>query len=117
MNLYIIGPITGIEDDNRPEFERAQKELAAKGHKADIPHEFVRSGADHDKAMFISIRRLLRGQYIGKPYPGIGPLNTLVPYYEGVAMLDGMDDSEGAALEQAVAESCGVPCKPWREWL
>ena len=27
MNLYVIGPVSGIEDDNRPEFERVSEKL------------------------------------------------------------------------------------------
>lgn len=117
MKLYVIGPVTGIEDYNRPEFERVRRDLQAAGYSVDIPHEFVSEGAKHEEAMFISIRRLLLGKNARRPYPGIGLINTVRPYYDGVAMLDGLDDSEGAILEQAVAQGCGIPCKPWREWL
>lgn len=118
MNLYVIGPVTGIEDYNRLEFERVRERLQEAGYRCvDIPHEFIRAGAEHEKAMFISIRRLLLGQDVGEEYPGIGLLNTISPYYGGVAMLDGHEASQGASVERIVAIACGIPCKPWREWL
>lgn len=38
-------------------------------------------------------------------------------HYDGIAMLDGWEDSKGATIEHDLAEALGIPCKPWREWL
>lgn len=32
MKLYAIGPVTGVEDDNRPAFEHAREDLRNCGH-------------------------------------------------------------------------------------
>lgn len=37
--------------------------------------------------------------------------------YDGVAMLDGWEIFSEARLHRHVAQACGIPCKPWREWL
>ena len=39
------------------------------------------------------------------------------PAFDGVAMLDGWEQSRGARLERQVAEACGIPCKTVNEWL
>lgn len=114
--LYVIGQVTGIEHDNLPAFEEAQAALNEAGHKADIPHEFVPPLADHERAMFLSIRRLTLGEVDGN-HPELHPMSNLRPYYDGVAILDGCEQSEGARLEKMVAEACGIECRPWREWL
>ena len=41
MRLYIIGPISGHENDNIDAFEEARDRLKAAGHKATIPHEKI----------------------------------------------------------------------------
>ena len=38
-NLYAIGPVTGIEGDNRPAFEAARHDLKAAGYYVQIPHD------------------------------------------------------------------------------
>lgn len=39
------------------------------------------------------------------------------PHYDGIAMLDGWEDSRGARIEHDLAMSLGIECRPWREWL
>lgn len=117
--LYISGPVTGIPEGNRPAFEEAQKELEAFGYAASKPHDFIKPGCPHDEAMFISIRQLTVGQFIDgmPPYQGFGIVNEVRPYYHGVALLDGWEQSDGAKLEKQVAEACGIPCKTVDEWV
>lgn len=89
MNLYVIGPVTGRENDNREEFERVRVELDAVGHHADIPHGWVKSGADWDVAMKHSIYRMLNLWTFSREYDeGFG-----------IAILDGWEDSKGACIE------------------
>lgn len=102
--IYIIGPMTGKPNRNIDEFERVRRELDFAGHASEIPHDFIPEDCTRDEAMRISIEQICHYQKMWWKKSGI-------------AMLDGMDDSEGATLEQAVAEACGIPCKPWREWL
>lgn len=122
MRLYIIGPVTGIKDDNIQAFVEAQKELDASGYTAYSPHSFVGPGTPHEEAMRICIGRLVSGYYAARALneAGKGPLTTRqrhVPLYQGVALLDGWEQSEGARTEKLVAEACGIPCKTVAEWI
>lgn len=108
--LYISGPVTGVADDNRLAFSWAQARLMEAGYEADVPHSLVEPDDSHETAMLLCVNELTeRTQKPGIRYP--------VPYYDGVALLDGWEDSKGARLEKQVAEACGIPCKPVDEWL
>lgn len=110
MNLYIIGPVTGIENENRAEFERAQSALLDAGYIAYIPHEVIprddQFGMLWGYNMKYSIRHIICNyDWHNEP-----------PHF-GIAMLDGWENSKGATIEHDLAVALGIPCKPWREWL
>ena len=50
MRIYVIGPVTGHADLNRPTFESARAELSAAGHEAVIPHDFIPADAERAAA-------------------------------------------------------------------
>lgn len=105
-HLYVIGPVTGIKDDNRPEFEKVKRELERKcGAFATIPHELIPKRTPWHTAMLISIHTMT--QYL---FPSREP-------QFGIAMLDGWEKSKGARIEHDLAVSIGIHCKPWMEWL
>lgn len=114
--LYIIGPVTGVEDDNRPEFEQAFWELNGVGHATATP--FMADGMclanDWGSCMLASVHELTNLRNV--PAKG-GRLGTVAPFYDGVAMLDGWEQSKGATIEHDLAVALGIPCRPWREWL
>lgn len=108
--LYVSGPVTGIEDGNLAAFESVQKELEAAGYLTDKPHDLVDREDSHETAMLLCVNELTgRTQKPGIRHP--------VPRYDGVALIEGWEQSEGAKLEKAVAEACGMPCKTVDEWL
>lgn len=110
--LYISGPVTGIPNYNREAFEEARRKLwhECKGYIADIPHDFVGEGTPHYEAMALLLNRLTDRTYSYSK----GKRANL---YDGLALLPGWEQSEGAKLEKAVAEACGIPCKTVDEWL
>lgn len=112
VRLYIAGPVTGEPDDNREAFNKARRKLwhECKGYIADIPHDFVGEGTPHDEAMALLLNRLTDRTYSYRK----GKCANL---YDGVALLPGWEQSEGARLEKAVAEACGIPCKTVDEWI
>lgn len=108
--LYISGPVTGIKDDNRLAFSWAQNRLMDAGYEPFIPHEIVEPDDTHETAMLLCVNELTeRTQKRGTRYP--------VPAFDGLALLPGWEQSEGARLERAVAEACGIPVKTVEEWL
>lgn len=106
--LYIIGPATGIEDDNRPAFEDARTKLRDAGYYVDIPHDFVPAGTSWEAAMLKSINVMSTPMFAR---------TGSVPYYHGVVRLPGWEESRGAKVESMVALACGIPCKTVDEWL
>ena len=108
--LYISGPVTGIDNDNFEAFREAQIRLFDACYVTRVPHDLVIPEDSHETAMLLCISELTgRTQKPGVRYP--------VPRYDGVALLEGWEQSEGARLEKAVAEACGTPCKTVDEWI
>ena len=107
--LYISGPVTGKPGDNRKAFEEARRELRHE-YIVDIPHDCVDAGAMHEEAMTTLIHQLTSKRY--SYYQ-----EKRVNLYDGVALLPGWEQSEGAKLEKAVAEACGIKVKTVDEWL
>lgn len=107
--LYISGPVTGKPNDNRKAFEEARRELRH-WYMVSIPHEYVDAETTHEEAMAILLHQLTDRTYSYRK----GKRANL---YEGVALLPGWEQSEGARLEKAVAEACGIEVKTVDEWL
>ena len=96
MRLYVIGPVSGIENDNRPAFEEAALELERAGYDACVPHWFIPAGTDWELAMRRSVEMLVK--------------------CDGVAALDGFGQSRGARLEADLAAGIGIPVKSVESW-
>lgn len=108
--LYISSPVTGKPDDNREAFADAKISLYEAGITAFDPHDLVIPSDPRETAMLLCVNELTeRTQKPGIRYP--------VPRYDGVALLPGWEQSEGARLEVAVAYACGIRCKTVGEWL
>lgn len=107
-SLYTSGPVTGIEHDNVTNFRRAQRLLTEAGYEAFIPHEIVGMNDTHSQAMLVCINELTSHYESGR---------GVELHYDGLALLPGWEQSEGARLEKAVAEACGIPVKTVDEWL
>lgn len=97
MRLYIIGPVSGIEQDNRPAFEAAATRLEIAGYDTCVPHWFIPAGTDWQAAMRRSIEMLVK--------------------CDGVAALDGFGASKGARIEADLATGIGMPVKSVETWL
>lgn len=108
--LYISGPVTGIFCRNIQAFWVAKHCLSKAGYYATIPHALVNSDDTHETGMLLCINELTERTQ----KPGA---SGIVPYYDGLALLPGWEQSEGACLEKAVAEACGIPVKTVDEWL
>lgn len=108
--LYISGPVTGIDSGNFEAFREAQSRLFDACYVTRVPHDLVMPEDSHETAMLLCINELTeRTQKRGTRHP--------VPRYDGVALLEGWEQSDGARLEVAVAEACGIPAKTVDELL
>jgi hypothetical protein len=97
MKIYISGPMTGLPGLNKPAFLAAEKALKAKGYEVLNP---VRNALpdtapweDHMRADIIMLMRA-----------------------DGVALLDGWEESRGAKKEMVVAHGI-MPIFPLKKWL
>ena len=97
MRLYVIGKVTGCEDENRPAFEAARKELERHGYTVYIPHDFIKPGTSWEVAMRISLSNMLMRA-------------------QGVAKLEGDYVSRGTSIEMATAIDCGIPVRLVKDW-
>ncbi len=96
MKLYLSGPITGIKN-YRKHFESARITLEKSGYAVEDPttYGFDENSPWH-KCMKFDIREML--------------------LCDGVAYLDGWQQSKGARIEISLARSLGIPVKPVHAW-
>lgn len=105
--IYISGPVTGKPNGNYEAFREALIALVDAGCDATIPHGIVDPGSTHEEAMIVCLNELTDYEW------SVAPLSS----YDGLALLPGWEQSEGARLEKAVAEACGIEVKTVDEWL
>lgn len=86
--IYVIGPVTGIAEGNRPAFEAARELLRGDGWEVELPHDTIAPDAEWRAAMRQSITRMLAA--------------------DAVAALPGWRRSQGAALERSLAIAVGM---------
>lgn len=91
MKLYLAGPMTGYEDFNKPAFHAEAARLRGLGFEIVNPAE-LNEGNDGDwlACMRVDIRALID--------------------CDGVALLDGWENSEGASLERDIGHRLGLAC-------
>ena len=98
MKLYLAGPMTGIPDFNYPAFVATAAKLRAAGFTVTSPTDNgLPKDAPWPKHMRADIPMLLG--------------------CDGVALMDGWEDSKGAQLENHIARSCGIWAMPVGVWL
>lgn len=96
MRIYVSGPITGHEQECRPRFSEAAAALERAGHEAVNPCAVCPPDTARADAMRRDIRLLLD--------------------CDGVALLEGWRESDGASLEYLIAEAIGIEAKPLDRW-
>ena len=98
MKVYITGPMTGLPDYNLPAFAAAEQALNAAGYDAVNPGaRGVIEGYTWVDYMKDAIRELLD--------------------CDGVAVLEGWSDSNGAKLELEIANALGMTVDWLEVWL
>lgn len=104
MKLYISGPITGIEDNNRRAFALAQHRLMISGYEVLNPHTLGPQSGYQDGLRW--------SDYLKTDLEAI-----LVEKVDGVATLPGWYKSPGAMLETEMCLKLDLPIGPEEFWL
>lgn len=91
--IYLSGPMTGLPEFNKPEFNRIAAILGAAGHPILNPAEL--DAADQ--------AQLTWAQYLTRD------LSAMLTHCDSVAVMDGWQHSKGAVLECLVAAALGWP--------
>lgn len=104
-DVYLSGPMTGIEDYNIPEFAAAHAKILA-------THPQVGSIYDPGQE---ALGKKLRGKHSYWIARSISALTSGA--YMCLISLPGWDKSEGAVLERTVAEACDIACYELEEVL
>jgi hypothetical protein len=108
VKLYVAGPMRGNDQFNFPAFDAAAEALRAVGHEVRTPAESDRevgfdptSNALDGFSMEDALRRDVE----------------MIIWADGVALLDGWQQSRGATAEAAIARWIDKEAKPLADWL
>lgn len=105
--IFLSGPVTGITDNNRREFEQT-KELLVDETNVDYVYDPVATWSDYGEA-----HGWTREQYMQANLMELMRMrNVLVmePWYDLVVQLPGWKGSLGCMTEFVVARAIGIPC-------
>lgn len=96
MKLYLAGPVTGKRNRNAGQFRVWANRLRSYGYEVVVPHDHVPPTASWEDAMETCLE--------------------LVLDCDGIALLDGWEESKGVYEERRVAIYNCMPEKPVKEW-
>lgn len=99
MIVYIAGPMTGLVDFNYRAFFEAERSLTERGHTVLNP------ARTEDRENCITWTDYMRAS-----------LRDL-SHAEGIALLDGWQNSRGAQMEYRIGHDLGIEVAPLTEWL
>lgn len=103
LKIYVSGPISGIPEANRNEFEDAASLVREAGADALIPHHI----SPGHSGVCVPDGRYERSGHTYACHMRADVLAMLG--CDGVVMLPGWEQSHGARLEHQVAAVCGLP--------
>lgn len=98
MRLYLSGPMSGLPEFNYPAFHLAKEMLEARGYDVTSPADLP-----------------LRDDWEWVDYIEVDIDSVFVA--EGVAYLDGCEQSKGARIERRIAERLNLPIADVAFWL
>lgn len=96
MNIYISGKISGMEEEARTIFDRAEQEIISMGHHPINP---MKLPADHDKSWYSYMKADIK----------------VLMDCEGIYMIGNWAESPGAIIEHTLALQLGMTI--WYETL
>lgn len=103
LRLYIAGPMTGLLDNNYPAFHAAAERLRAAGYAVENPAENTPPDPNHfNGGTWVQWMRLALRQMLT---------------CDGVALLSGWHQSQGAKIEARTARDVGLPVMMVGGWV
>lgn len=102
MRLYVAGPMSGYPDHNFPAFRYAARRLRAMGHEVVSPVEM-----DESDGFDPSGEDVVPGSGQWAAFLSRDVKVVADPRIEGIVVIDGWEQSRGAALEVHVARELG----------
>lgn len=100
MKYYLAGPMTGIPHHNYPSFKEARERIRSMGYEVFCPAEHAESEGYEDTTP-------VTREWVQEKMRIF--VSTIVNDCDGVIVLPGWPQSEGAKVEVAVAVSAGKP--------
>lgn len=105
MKLYVAGPMSGYPEHNFPAFREAARVLRIMGHDVTSPVEMDEAGGfDAATAPNVASGSPEWATFLARDVIVIAGADV-----EGVVVIDGWEESRGAALEVHVARELGKP--------
>ncbi len=101
--IYIAGPMSGIPEYNRPEFEKAQAYLV---QTTDVPSSNIFNPIDHEASLLVQ-QGLLTGPDAYRVCLKMD-LDWICDWATDLYMLRGWGKSKGANAEHALAVALGL---------
>lgn len=118
VNVFLSGPMRGIEDHNKAAFDAAEDRLRSCGHEVWNPCRLLRlsasareDGLTERECLAIDLTSMLDG------WDGMTPAGTTTIFADAVVVLPGWSKSRGSTLEVAVAHEVGIDVKTIEEVL
>lgn len=97
--VYISGPITGIEDLNREEFQKAEnmflslRKIVTNPHKI-VPYDLIVKHADNPKKLWTEAMKICIKH---------------IPDQDAIFVLDGWNSSRGSTVEIFTGQTLSIP--------
>lgn len=108
MTLYVAGPMRGYEMFNFPAFDAAEVRLRHAGFDVVTPAFMDRvNGFEGEGPLPPGFLRTAMSR----------DLCVICSMVEGIATLDGIEDSRGGAVEMALAQFLRIPVRPVEAWI
>lgn len=115
MDIYLAGPMTGIEHYNFPMFHTAADALRGLGHTVFSPAEHdaesgfdavaVNANGTDAESYGFCLRKALKAD-----------LSWICDNADAIALLPGYEDSKGVAAELALAAALRIPAAYWHDF-
>jgi dUTP pyrophosphatase len=103
MKVYVAGPMSGMPDNNRRAFATAEQRLALAGHEPVNPYHFATAEL-HATAAAMGRDFTQTSEYADLIDRCLYEMN----WCEGICMLDGWEQSNGASTEYSKAKQLGL---------